>query len=140
MATQNPLHGTADSHGMSMIELGDSPARSAAAGHAGATTTPADATADGSQYDDTPFPCVHPGCRVFHSDFNTGYCPLHGQGYGSGGAVTRWVTPSRKTSMRLQYASKAAVIVSVTAVMAVMVMEANDKSILLLLAYSAVGS
>ena len=42
--------------------------------------------------------------------------------------------------MRLQYASKAAVIVSVTAVMAVMVMEANDKSILLLLAYSAVGS
>mmetsp|Transcript_27400 Transcript_27400/g.74297 ORF Transcript_27400/g.74297 Transcript_27400/m.74297 type:complete len:210 (-) Transcript_27400:3195-3824(-) len=42
--------------------------------------------------------------------------------------------------MRLQYASKAAVIVSVTAVMAVMVMEANDKSILLLLAYSAVGT
>ena len=124
-----------------MIELGDSPARSAAAGHAGATTTPVDAAADGSQYDDTPFPCAHPGCKVFHSDFNSGYCPLHGQGFGgggSGGAVTRWATPSRKTSMLLQYASKAAVIVSVAAVMAVM--EANDKSILLLLAYSAVGS
>ena len=93
------------------------------------------------QFDLTPFPCAHEGCHAFHGDFATGLCPLHSGGGGGGGAVSTvmgWMAPSQTTIRRLRFISKVLVIGSVTVVMAVM--EANDKSLLLLLAYSAVGA